>query len=89
MWKVEVRIGSNLFANWGNDAIRASDPVPVVDEVWPVVAGVITILELPGTEACGLARARFEGLEAEAPDGTRIRLGSLEVETMAWGCLPG
>lgn len=87
MWEAELRFGARLFANWGNDT--ASDPEPVVDEVWRIVAGTITILELPGTEACGLARARFEGFEAEAPDGTRTRLGSFEVETTAWGCLPG
>jgi hypothetical protein len=89
MWNVQVRIGSDLFINWGKSVILASDPVPLVDEVWPVVAGTITILELPGTEECGIARARFEGFAAAAPDGTLVHLGDFEVENRSWGCFVG
>jgi hypothetical protein len=89
MWEAEVRIGFNLFANWGNEAIMASDPVPVVDEVWPIVAGTITILEMRSTDEDGITRARLEGVEAVIPDGTRVRLGDFEVENGCWGCFVG
>ena len=86
-WEAELRIGSDLFFNWGNDVIMASDPVPVVDEVWPVVAGTITILEMETpTDECGVARALLTGFEAVTGDGTRVRLADMEVENRAWGC---
>jgi hypothetical protein len=85
-WTAEVHIGHDLFASWGRD-VRPSDPRPVVDEVWPVVAGTITILEMdmPST-GCGVARALLVGLEAVTGDGTRVHLGDFEVENLMWGC---
>lgn len=80
-WEVEVRIGSDLFAG------PFSQPVPWVDEVWPVVAGKITILERSDPDgACGYAKALLEDFEANATDGTRVPLGDFEVENRGWGC---
>lgn len=79
-WEVEVRIGSDLFA----------DPFAAgawVDEVWPVVAGKITILERSDPDgACRYAKALLEDFEAIATDGTRVPLGDFEVENRGWGC---
>jgi hypothetical protein len=86
-WIAEVRVGHDLFANWGSGEIDPSDPQPVVDEVWPLVAGSITILELPPRAGpCGEARALLVGVEAVTGDGTRIHLGDFEVRNEWWGC---
>jgi hypothetical protein len=80
-WEVEVRIGSDLFAD------PYSQPVPWVDEVWPVVAGKITILERSDPDgACGYAKALLEDFEAIATDGTRVPLGDFDVENRSRGC---
>lgn len=87
LWEAELRIGNNLFVSWGKDY-----HVPeswVVDAVWPVVAGTITLLELPPQGDCGKASARLGGFEAVSPDGTRIHVGDLEVENARFGCLLG
>jgi hypothetical protein len=86
-WTAKVHVGHDLFANWGSGEIDPSDPQPVVDEVWPVVAGSITILELPPRSGpCGEARAWLVGVEAMTGDGTRVRLGDFEVRNEWWGC---
>jgi hypothetical protein len=86
-WIAEVRIGHDLFANWGSGGFASSGPQPVVDEVWPVVAGSITILELPPRAGpCGEARALLVGLEAVTGDGTPVHLGDFEVRNEWWGC---
>jgi hypothetical protein len=81
-WQAELALGTNLLTRWD----YRSQPTPVVLEQWPIVAGTITILELPPAGECGEARAYLEGLEAQRPDGTRIRLGDFEVRNHAWGC---
>jgi hypothetical protein len=81
-WRAVLAFGHNLFASWGYGDLRDR----VVDERWPVVAGTITILELPPEGECGEARGRLEGLEDEAPDGTLVDLGDFEVENRQWGC---
>jgi hypothetical protein len=86
MWEAEVRIGHDLFADWGGGVSTPTDPRSVVDEVWPVVAGTITILEMPSTEDCGPARALFENFEAVTGDGTRVHLGDFNARNEWWGC---
>jgi hypothetical protein len=89
LWKVEVNIGHDLDLLWGPaGVVTPTDPRPVVDEVWPVVARTITILEIGPATGCGEARALFSDFEAVAGDGTRVHLGDFEVETGGWGCLP-
>jgi hypothetical protein len=51
-----------------------------------VVSGSSTMLELPPPGECGVAKARLEGFQAEAPDGTLVDLGDFEVENGQWGC---
>jgi hypothetical protein len=81
-WDAEVRIGSDLFAF----LVGSTSGSPRVDEAWPVVAGSITILELPSPGECGVAKAHLEGFQAEAPDGTLVDLSDFEVENSQWGC---
>lgn len=80
-WQAELALGTNLLTRWD----YRSQSRPVVLEQWPIVAGTITILELPPTGECGEAWAHLEGLEAQRPDGTRIQLGDFEVRNHAWG----
>jgi hypothetical protein len=89
LWKAEVNIGHDLDLLWGPAGIvTPTDPRPVVDEVWTVVAGTITILEIEPAEVCHEARARLEDFEALTPTGQRVYLGNFEVETSGWGCFP-
>jgi hypothetical protein len=88
-WRARVIIGHDLrFWGPGGDP---TDPPPVVEEEWPVVAGTITILEMASIHAdCGpdgLARALFEDFAARAPDGTIVYLGDFEARNEHWGCL--
>jgi hypothetical protein len=82
-WRAVLALGTNLFDMWGYGNLGNR----VVRERWPIVAGTITIVQLPPSGECGEARAHLEGLEAERPDGTRIRLGDFEVRNARWGCL--
>lgn len=88
-WRVELRFGRNLLFHLAG-VVTPTDPRAVVDEVWPVVAGTITILEIEPASAsgCDSARALLVGFEAVAEDGTRVHLGDFEVETGLWGCFP-
>ncbi len=88
-WVAEIQMGRNLFASWCDDTTPEPGQEPVVDEVWPVVGGTITILERPAPGICGEARARLEGLAAETGDGTRVDLGDFEVRNGAFGCVSG
>lgn len=88
-WVAEIQTGRNLFTSWCDDTTPEPGQEPVVDEVWQVVAGTITILETPEPGVCGEARARLEGLAAETGDGTRIDLGDFEIRNGAFGCVSG
>jgi len=88
-WQARIVVGHGL-RNRGPYADPA-DPPPVVEEEWPVVAGTITIVEMPdpniGCGPGGVATALFEDFEALAPDGTRVHLGDFEARNEHWGCL--
>lgn len=88
-WVAEIQIGRHLFTSWCDDEAPEPGQEPVADEVWPVIAGTITLLETPAPGVCGQARARLEGLAAQSPDGTRIELGDFEVRNGAFGCVSG
>lgn len=89
LWKAEVNMGHDLELLWGPaGVVTPTDPRSVVDEVWPVVAGTITIVEMSPTPTCWLARARLEDFEALTTTGQRVYLGDFEVETSGWGCFP-
>jgi len=87
-WVTEVYFGHDLFSRSGPLVVPSDPrPLPVIDEVWPVVAGTITILETPPIGECGLARALLQGLVAVTPAGTRMYLGDFQARNENWGCL--
>jgi hypothetical protein len=88
-WVAEIQMGRNLFSSWCDDATPEPGQEPVVNEVWQVVGGTITILEMPEPGICGEARAVLKGLVAEAGDGNRIDLGDFEIRNGAFGCVSG
>jgi hypothetical protein len=84
-WRAVLALGTNLVA--GFEGALGRDQV--VRERWPIVVGTITISQLPPPDECGEAVAHLEGLEAERPDGTRVRIGDFDVRNAGWGCLVG
>jgi hypothetical protein len=82
-WRAVLRLGTDLFDQFSKVPLRDR-----VREQWLIVAGTITFLELPPPGEIGVARARLEGLVAERPDGTQVRLGDFDVRNDCWGgCL--
>ena len=55
-WQAELALGTNLLTRWD----YRSQPTPVVLEQWPIVAGPITILELPPTGDGSAASQRLQ-----------------------------
>jgi hypothetical protein len=88
-WVAEIQMGRNLFASWCDDTTPEAGQEPVVDAVWQIVEGTITILETPDPGVCGEARALAEGLAAVKGDGTRLELGDFEIRNGAFGCVSG
>jgi hypothetical protein len=88
-WVAEIQMGRNLFASWCDDATPEAGQEPVVDEVWTMVAGTITILEMPEPGVCGEARALLEDLAAVTGDETRVELGDFEIRNGSFGCVSG
>jgi hypothetical protein len=88
-WVAEIQIGRNLFTSWCDDETPEAGQEPVVDEVWQIVDGTITIMETPEPGVCGEARARLESLAALTGDGTRLELGDFEIRNGAFGCVSG
>jgi hypothetical protein len=92
-WTGELRLGTDLFANWCDDVVEPGEPNPEVTEGWPVVGGTLEMTADPSSDGgCGSgtpARARVTDLRVEAPDGAIVGLPDLEVENDAWGCIAG
>lgn len=92
-WTGELRLGTNLFANWCDDVLEPDEPRPDVTQGWPVVGGTLEMTSDPspnsGCSGGPPARARVTGLRVEAPDGSIVGLPDLEVENDAWGCMAG
>ncbi len=83
-WRAVLAFGTNLVAGFEAALVRG-----VVRERWRIIAGTITVSQLPPPEECGEAVAHLAGLEAERPDGTRVRIGDFDVRNAGWGCLVG
>jgi hypothetical protein len=90
-WTAEIRVGSDLFANWCDDVITASEPQSVVDATWTIVAGTLTIdgPVAPGDCAGSIVEATLTDAVAESPDGTSVDLGDIDLVNDTWGCFAG
>lgn len=95
-WGAEVRVGSDLAANWCTDVIV--DPQAEVEETWTVVEGTLRFEgEVPpfgwsesvADDAPEVVRAELMGVVVEAPDGERVELGDLSLSNRSWGFLAG
>jgi len=85
-WTAEVVDGANLFSNWCNDVIQASDPVPVTVQTWTVVAGTLTIGQ---QSPDGAATGSLTDAVAESLTGIRVNLDHIELANDCWGCFAG
>jgi len=85
-WTAEIIDGANLFSNWCNDVIQASDPVPVTVQTWTMVAGTLTIDQ---QSPDGSATGSLTGAIAESPTGIRVNLDDVELANDCWGCFAG
>jgi len=91
-WDARVLVGANLFANWCDDVIETTDPVPRTDQIWPVVAGTITFtddLSSLGSACERPVAARLTGLVVERPGGTRVPIADREVSNSCWNGAAG
>ena len=91
-WQVEVRLGSQLMANWCDDVLAPGEPTPQVHESLPGIAGTVTLTHgPPATAACpSEVVATLRGLVVADPsDGSRIELGDKELRNDTWGCFAG
>ena len=90
-WDARIEVGSDLFSNWCDDVIEPDEPVPEVDEVWPVVAGTIALAgDVSGSpDVSSSVTAHLTGIVAERPDGTRVEVGDLDVTNDHWGGAAG
>lgn len=95
-WQAEVRVGTDLAANWCTDVIE--EPQAEVEQTWKVVEGTLRFEgELPPFEwsesvASGApdeVRAELTGLVVEGPDGEQVELDDLSLSNRSWGFLAG
>lgn len=84
-WSGEIRIGTDLFANWCSDVW--TEPLPAVDQAWRLVDGVVTITARD--DGAGSATLTATDLVAVDPDGVRHPLGDIVLLNSAWGMLAG
>jgi hypothetical protein len=90
-WEARVLLGADLFSNWCDDVVDASDPEPRVDQTWRIVAGTITFEDDVATLpiSCGPVRARIEGLQVEGPDGAQVTIADRDIENDCWAGAAG
>ncbi len=90
-WEGELQLGSDLFSNWCDDVIEASDPVPVVMESWALTSGTMTIATADADIDCGPepVHASLTGVIATSPSGESLELGDVEFVNSAFGCFAG
>jgi hypothetical protein len=93
-WEAEVRVGTDLDANWCTDVIE--EPQAVVEETWRIVGGTLTFAgELPpfrwteDWQVDNPVRAALTDVVVESADGDRAELGDVQLANTAWGLLPG
>ena len=83
-WRAVLAFGTNLVAGFEAALVRG-----VVRERWPIVAGTITISQLPPPEECGEAVAHFAAWRPRGPTEHASRIGDFDVRNAGWGCLVG
>jgi hypothetical protein len=90
-WDAEVRVGTNLAANWCSDLIMQPDAM--VTETWEVVEGTLEFVgEVPpvnGSAADQPVRAQLTGVVVESAGGERVELGDLSLVNESWGFFAG
>ncbi len=90
-WTAELRVGADLFSNWCDDVIDSSEPVPVVDAVWALTGGTLSVdggadvVEGSGNPV----RASLTDALAASPGGDVIELGDLALVNNCYGCFAG
>ncbi len=88
-WRGTVQHGRDLFANWCDDVLEPGEPTPDIEEEWSITGGIIRLAG-PVDQACPAeVTATVTDLEATAPDGTTVALGSREITNDSWGCFAG
>jgi hypothetical protein len=78
-WIGEIWVGEDLFATNCGDVFDVDDPVPRIDEVWPVTEAELTVVRLPLREVGGPAAVELRGVVVSGPDGSRIELGDIAI----------
>jgi len=85
-WVAEVQTGSDLFANWCNDVMEEGAPVPVVDSVWNVVGGTLTVAE---GDSPNTREGVLEDVVIESPTGDRVEIAEIAVLNVDYGFFAG
>ncbi len=90
-WNARMQLGEDLFSNWCDDVVEASEPEPRVGETWQIVAGTITfeddVAALP--TSCAPVRARIEGLRVEGPRDALVPIADREIRNDCWAGAAG
>lgn len=89
IWSGRVHVGTDLFANWCDDAIEPGEPESVVAESWQIVDAGIAIDGTPPVQAVGALTATLTGVTLESPEGDQVVLGDLTLTNDSWGALAG
>jgi hypothetical protein len=82
----EVQMGSDLFANWCDDVMEEGEPIPVVDSVWSVVTGTLTVAEADSPNA---RQGVLEDVVIESPAGDRVEIAAIVVTNDGYGLFVG
>ena len=93
-WEAQVRVGTNLAANWCDDVIV--DPQAEVDETWKIVEGTLRFEGDPppvtyeqGKQVDQPVRAQLTGVVVESPNGEQVELGDIALVNESWGFFAG
>lgn len=89
IWSGRVSVGTDLFADWCDDAVEAGDPEPVVAETWQILDAGIAIEGTPPVQSVGALTATLTAITLESPGGDRVVLGDLTLTNDRWGALAG
>lgn len=89
-WRASVRFGKNLFAENCNDAIEDWVVLPDLTTEWPLVAGVVTVLDpIPGVEeGPAEVRAVLEGAQIETESGL-VSFSNIELDNRSFNFFAG